>query len=685
MTACRWLALFILAFSPTILCRGAASSSALNDDIRTLKLKLSKTGDGNRLAIIDKISTLNWNTPTQEYWQRKLYEESVKCDSMNTANEALADLACYYYNNEMDDRLRWCSLEADRLALLNGRYYNGYFSTKFFSCQRDLWDGRYADAISHAKDFYAKAMKSDNLSGKIRFHELMGLIYQMLERYHLAYSYMDKAVGLQRSFNGHEAGRMTQLLSDLIEIGLKLDNMKSVKHNIDELYQIQIRVDKMSGGKENSFPTERNRRMACAYYIEYFVKTKKYPEAKYYLLKATMMKQSDVYVDFLINHASALYYQGVKNYSEALKYIDLTIAADDSSTVEYLVDRAEILSDMGRHTASEQAFRLALRKQSENTKNGFDKEVASLQNVYSNMQMKLNLKQAEMERERFERELISAVALFLLIAVLALVAFLVYNNRIRKHLQRDKDEMHSTDIALKKALTRADEVNKLKDSFMHNISHEIRTPLNSIVGFSNIIAESEKDNGDYAEYCRIIGENNDALLSVVNNLVDLSIYQSTDFSIINTQLEQVEISSLCRKALDFVRMSGKLKNTVELSFSGNPDPFTIHTFPQYLNKIILNLLMNAVKYTSKGSICLSYHLIDDGRRVEFSVADTGIGIKPEARESIFDSFEKAGSFIQGMGLGLTICRELITKLGGEIHVDSEYTQGARFVFVVNVM
>lgn len=600
---------------------------------------------------------------------------------MHAANEALADMACYYYNNEMNSQLAWCSAEADRLAHRTGKYDDGYFVVKFFDCQRDLWDGRYTEAISHAKEFYAKAIRSKNVSGEIRFNELMGLIYQIMGRSHHAYSYMHQALDLQIHYDEHDPGRVTQLLSDLIEIELNLDEYnRSAKHHIDRLCHIQDLVDKENKGRISDFPTERNRRMACAYYAKYYVKTKQNAKAKAYLVKAARMQQSDVYVDFLLDHASALYYRSEKEYSKALRYIDRVIETDDSSTVEYLIERADILAEMGNNIAAQNAFRVALRKQSDNTKNGFDKEVASLQNVYSSMQMKLNLKQAEMERERFERELLTVAAIFLLLAVLALTAFLVYNHKVRKRLQLDKDELHQSDSALKKALLRAEEVNRLKDSFMHNISHEIRTPLNSIVGFSSIIAEEQKDNGEYANYCRIINENNEALLSVINNIVDLAIYQSTNFSTVSMQYEQVDVAAICRKSIEFVKMSGKLKSGVRLSFTADPESLILCTNPKYLNKILLNLLMNAVKYTDNGSISLAYRLVDEGCRVEFSVTDTGMGIKTDSLECIFTSFEKAGSFVQGMGLGLTICRELLTKLGGEIHVDGNYTDGARFVF-----
>lgn len=222
------------------------------------------------------------------------------------------------------------------------------------------------------------------------------------------------------------------------------------------------------------------------------------------------------------------------------------------------------------------------------------------------------------------------------------------------------------------------ETDEAKYNIIHEISHEIRTPLNTIVGFSNIIASTSPDKDNLKKYSLYIEESTDVLLSNINNLLDYAMYMSSDTS--TSCDEYIKLSSLCSECVKQLISSHHVNPNVNVSFHGNDENFMLRTNNEYLHNILANLLTNSAKYTSEGSIEIAYFVKKMDRQVIFTITDTGIGIDSDNENRIFDCFEQVNSFEQGMGLGLTICRELIHKLGGEINVDKNYREGARFVF-----
>lgn len=247
-------------------------------------------------------------------------------------------------------------------------------------------------------------------------------------------------------------------------------------------------------------------------------------------------------------------------------------------------------------------------------------------------------------------------------------------------LSNNNEELIKSETLLKSALNKANEVDKLKNSFLHSISHEIRTPLNSIVGFSTIIAnEPHLEEDERVKYSGIVKKNNDDLLDAVNKMMELSDYQSS-VDLLPEELAPCDIEAECLELANSLKGSGKLKPSVKVLLDCNPHHFILCTSVRRLDELIMNLLVNAAKYTQKGSIVLSYRTIEDGRYIQFSVTDTGCGIKEDVRDTIFDLFEKGGSLVQGIGLGLSLCKVLANAFGGMIYLDKDYKDGCRFVF-----
>ena len=238
----------------------------------------------------------------------------------------------------------------------------------------------------------------------------------------------------------------------------------------------------------------------------------------------------------------------------------------------------------------------------------------------------------------------------------------------------DITELKETEAELIQARDKAEMMDRLKSAFLANMSHEIRTPLNAIVGFSDLLVETE-ELAERQEYIKIVRENNELLLQLISDILDLSKIEAGTFEFTNGD---VDVNLLCE---DIVRSMGmKAKEEVELVFDDHLPVCHVISDRNRIHQVISNFVNNAMKFTSEGSIHVGYKLKDG--ELEFYVEDTGIGIEKEQLPHIFERFVKLNSFVHGTGLGLSICQNIVEQLGGRIGVDSEKGKGSRFWFTI---
>lgn len=232
------------------------------------------------------------------------------------------------------------------------------------------------------------------------------------------------------------------------------------------------------------------------------------------------------------------------------------------------------------------------------------------------------------------------------------------------------DKYKQIEFRLNKALEKSIQSDKLKSSFISNITHEIRTPLNAIIGFSNLIIKSDNEE-EKQEYIKIIQDNNDNLLNIVNDIIDLSEIESGFFEVkrIKFDLKQYydETESLFKH---------KLKEGVELIIDKPYKSCIVLLDKVRLTQIFKIFLDNSIKFTNKGYIKIGYSVVDNGIRFYFE--DTGIGIKEENLTKIFDHFEKSDSIEHGTGLGLTIAKSIMDIIGAKYGVESQEGKGSKF-------
>ncbi len=260
------------------------------------------------------------------------------------------------------------------------------------------------------------------------------------------------------------------------------------------------------------------------------------------------------------------------------------------------------------------------------------------------------------------------------IALLGLLLFFVTWLLLR--MRRLKLTLEEREGQLVIAREKAEESDMLKSAFLANMSHEIRTPLNAIVGFSSLMQSEELSQEERAEYCAIVVNNSEMLLTLLNDILDIS---SLECGKIKFNYASEDIVQICQHVM--MTTAHTRQEGVEGRLECPVESFMLTTDAHRLSQILINLLTNAGKFTSVGSITLGVEIDKERNEVLFSVADTGPGIPLDKQEMVFNRFEKLdGNKKKGTGLGLAICRQIAMIVGGRIWVDPNYTAGARFVF-----
>ena len=288
----------------------------------------------------------------------------------------------------------------------------------------------------------------------------------------------------------------------------------------------------------------------------------------------------------------------------------------------------------------------------------YSKTIEDLSSVY-------RVEDLKRESNKFKAKIIfySALSTLILCVVFLVGLFILKkaNRVLSTSMQTLKEEKDSAEKTIQS-----------KSFFLANMSHEIRSPLNAIVGFSQILSMSEIDASTKKQCEDAIKMNSELLSRLFSDVINMSL-TDTDHMILN--MAPCDVVDLCRKVVHTMSI---IKHTsAEIKFATSLDTLILNTDVNRLQQVLINLMVNATKYTKEGEILLDLERVDN--MAQFSVSDTGCGIK-DANKQLFDRFEKVSEHTQGSGLGLSICRSIIVQLGGNISIDSKYTKGARFVF-----
>ena len=240
----------------------------------------------------------------------------------------------------------------------------------------------------------------------------------------------------------------------------------------------------------------------------------------------------------------------------------------------------------------------------------------------------------------------------------------------------DITSIKQTEEALAEAKEKAENADRSKSAFLANMSHEIRTPLNAIVGFSELLAAANTEE-EQQKYLEILHTNSELLLQLVNDILDLSKIEAGTLEFVYSD---VDINLLLNDLEQLFRMKIGSNSPVQIITEPGLPSCMVHTDRNRIAQVVSNFVSNAIKFTTEGSIRIGYQSSENGLR--FYVSDTGSGISADKLEGVFDRFVRLQSDKNGNGLGLSICKTIVNKLGGEIGAESEVGKGSTFWFTL---
>lgn len=350
-------------------------------------------------------------------------------------------------------------------------------------------------------------------------------------------------------------------------------------------------------------------------------------------------------------------------FNAAGNLLDGNVDAVDKSLYDMPLHLMTALSmtaaKLGYHSIAEELKDRALAIWSGDIEDFLEMNLAEMDALYRNDVLSTELA----EKTRLAQRITIAVAALIVLLLATVMVFLLVH--IRK-LQEANDKVRIADEA--------------KTRFLQNMTHEIRTPLNAITGFSQLLSlpDGTFPAEEKEDFCSHVVNNTKILTMLLDDIINTSAIDTGNYSV---SMERGDCQFICREAI--ASSEHRLQPGVSMSFVQDFEgEHSFVTDPRRVQQILINLLTNACKYTSKGSIVLGCSLKEHPGNVTFWVEDTGSGIPAEDAERIFQRFTKLDEFVQGTGLGLSICRDLADKLDGKVFLDTSYQGGARFVFFV---
>ena len=618
-------------------------------------LKSSPTVD-EQIKLYKDLATMYRQTPKEIVYLNKMADvASSTLKGHASLYYAWANLSRHYYNIQNRDSLIYWSHKIDSLAAAKNEVPDALFDARGFICQMDLWDGNYELAMNGAISLYNYARDTKSEYGLICCNENLGLIYQEIHRDSDAIVAYREGLDLLQKRGDNPKFEM-QYMGNLIESYLRTDHFTEAKELLtryDEMIQDRERENEEQG---TAFPVDRCRALMYVFYADMYVLQDKPKETLDALLKATPIveKTGDDYTEFCYNFVFAKYYYLIGMYERALNIIDKNkLTEEDIRTSELKV---EILEALGRY---KEALAFS-REVVEHTKmlhdEAFNRQINQLRTLHDLNNQEMQAYELQLREQQLHTQRLLMIILLVVSIVLLVMLYIVYKSyrsarRYQRELMKDKEALVESERQLRTAKEIAEHANQMKSTFIANISHEVRTPLNAIVGFSELLASSEYSEEEKIRFAGEVNHSSELLLNLVNDVLDLSRLESGK---IKFSVKPNDLVACCQRALDSIRH--RVKPGVRLTFTPSIESYTLNTDALRLQQLLTNLLSNAAKFTSEGEINLSFTVDEGKEEVRFSVTDTGCGIPEDKCEKIFERFEKLDDFIQGTGLGLSVCQ-----------------------------
>ena len=534
------------------------------------------------------------------------------------------------------------------------QHYSLLFQLKLLTVRALITEGHFSLAIDKANSMYQKAKEMSYPLGTALSLQAIGNTYLNSSTPLAAIESYKEALEIIKKIPDADQ-YAKKILTHIILTKLKFRQMTNIEADIRQLEAL----------------SNKNKNLGDDFYLNYCqafynIQTRHLPEALNYLQQAESINRQcqHSYFFLMIEYLYACYYTESKEYTKALNIFDTILShtqtADSYKSLLIQQERAQLLALMGKNEEACQAYEsLNTLKDSLDATN-YIQQINELHTLYQ-------IDKNELDNLNRQKTILYWSWLTISCIVILIILFIILIKRSNKKLQQSQQELE---------IARKQEENSIraKSLFLSNMSHEIRTPLNALSGFSSILTEETIDNETRQQCSDIIIQNSELLLKLINDVIDLS---SLEVGKMTFNYEQCDAVAICRNVIDMVE---KIKQTnAEVRFSSTLQSLQLTTDNARLQQLLINLLINATKFTPQGTITLELEKQTEDTAL-FSVTDTGCGIPKDHQNKIFNRFEKLDENAQGTGLGLSICQLIIEQLGGKIWIDPDYNQGARFLF-----
>lgn len=585
-----------------------------------------------------------------------------KADSWTKEKESIVHEVISTFHNSLGfdylTREECDSLNADGLLsqLDESQRYYTYFELERILIKSSLFRGEIRMAIAQSDQMYSKARALAYPFGNALALNAMGEVYSYTGRLREAGAAYEESLRLLDGMDGEDV-HIRMLLVELIDYNLRIRNVNGASRYLarlnlypeDRLSPLELAMRHISNASCQLCKGDLKAASHCLVQIGQ-LETQLIPEIRQYLL----------IIDARYLVATGEHEAALAAYNDFLQTEYARI--NHNIYKEALLEKADLLVKMGN---KEEAYG-QYGKVFSYIKTSFEK------NYFKEIDRLCTRFQADQLAYQNERDRIVSMRFYLagiIVSVLFLIFLLVLGWKKIFRLKRSQMRQEAMKEKAVQAIQR-------KNMFLSNMSHEVRTPLNAIVGFSAVLTDEDEsfDDESRREFSEIIKVNSFQLLKLINDILDFSDFENDN---ITFNIRTHDAVKLCNEVVETVMASRKLE--VEMRFDTDLSVLMLDTDDARLRQVLINLLVNATKFTEQGSIVLELKMADAGTAL-FSVTDTGCGIPPEKQHLIFERFEKLNDFVQGSGLGLSICQLIVKYMNGKLWVDSGYTRGARFCF-----
>lgn len=648
---------FFLLLAPFLKAEGVDSLRAVFNEATSLKEKY---------AILQDFTFQITDSTEEVVLVDSVFHDILHSRDTAIIYEAIFNMGRFYYNNE---RLASLNDLLSRMNSIIGKKATRpdvYYDIEAFISQANLWRGNYGAAMDSALVSYNRAREEQQEYGIICSAESLGLLYQYLRRDSDAVDVFKEGLSLLEKEPGR-TGYKIQYLSNIIECLLRLNHLEEAARYIEKDEKLLDEWKKEGERLNIEYPIATSCWQLTIYKADLEIRSGNAAKARLYLDKAAIYEktETDGYVEYLSNYVKARYYKLVKNYTEALRYINIVVETDEYE--EVLLLKSELLELASDPTGALAVYKRLLEITNEKHDKTFTNQLNRFRGLYELNKQELQSKEIELQDMKLRAKNRQLLLLSVLLFFLIVMSYILYRSFVRQRSLKEVIEEEKEE---------AERANASKSAFIANISHEIRTPMNAIVGFSQLLVADEYTEEERSLFSETIRNNSELLLNLINDVLDLSRMEAGNMKFI---IKETDLKPSLLGALRSVEH--RLQPGVKLLLDCPYDSFLLNTDHLRLEQLLINLLSNAAKFTEKGQIELKMRVEEEQSQVRFVVTDTGCGIAPEMRNIIFERFEKLNEYAQGTGLGLSICRLIATRLQGSIYLDAEYTEGARFVFI----